>query len=204
MDPIPDVTFLQGDMTDSSVQAKAIELSGGLADVVVSDMAHSFTGNRGADVARVMDLCNIALSVAKKVLKPRGSFVCKFLRGDGEAVLKDLLLTNFSNVYFDKPQASRGESAEAYFICTGYMTNPTRRKQPISHTQVKTSRHEPPHWMDITPGTKVLVSLPKTTILAEGIVETVLSRDYHAKGVRVRLTDGRVGRATDLVRTVEE
>ena len=40
-------------MTDLNIQTEAIRMIGGPADVVLSDMAHSFTGNRTADVARV-------------------------------------------------------------------------------------------------------------------------------------------------------
>ncbi|KAJ3138465.1 rRNA methyltransferase 2, mitochondrial [Physocladia obscura] len=104
IDPIPGAQIIMGDMTREDTQAKVIEICGGnKVDTVLSDMAHSFTGSRSADVVRVLDLCRTAFSVAEDVLKPNGHFVCKFIR-------------------------SRTGSAEAYLICLNY--RPIRTDEP--------------------------------------------------------------------------
>ncbi|KAJ3065112.1 hypothetical protein HDU98_011485, partial [Podochytrium sp. JEL0797] len=54
IDPIPGVTVLKGDMTAVETRERVVELCGGKVDAVLSDMAHSFTGTRSADVARVL------------------------------------------------------------------------------------------------------------------------------------------------------
>ncbi|KAJ3298525.1 hypothetical protein HK104_010646 [Borealophlyctis nickersoniae] len=91
-------------------------------DAVVSDMAHPFTGSRTADVARVHDLCRLALGVAEMdgMLKKGGSFVCKFLDGEGDKELKDEMRSKFDKVIHEKPEASRKESSEAFLVCIGY------------------------------------------------------------------------------------
>ncbi|KAJ3122160.1 rRNA methyltransferase 2, mitochondrial [Nowakowskiella sp. JEL0407] len=54
----------------------------GKVDVVLSDMAHSFYGNRTADVYKMDELSRTAFEIAKVLLKQKGSFVCKVLTGD--------------------------------------------------------------------------------------------------------------------------
>jgi 23S rRNA U2552 (ribose-2'-O)-methylase RlmE/FtsJ len=97
IDPLPGLRILQGDLTALETQRQALETVGSKrADVVLSDMAHSFTGNRGADVARVHGLCLSALGFAEGVLKMGGTFVCKFIRGEGnDGDVFTLLLLNF-------------------------------------------------------------------------------------------------------------
>ncbi|KAJ3056211.1 hypothetical protein HK097_007694 [Rhizophlyctis rosea] len=127
--PIPNAHILQGDMQSPEVIAKVVSVVQGdtqtdkpVVDVVLSDMAHSFTGNRTADVARVHDLCRTALEVAElpQILKPGGAFVCKFLQGAGDQELRAELLERFAKVHHEKPAASRQESAEGFFVCTGF------------------------------------------------------------------------------------
>ncbi|MGD8765800.1 MAG: RlmE family RNA methyltransferase, partial [Desulfobacteraceae bacterium] len=50
-------------------------------DVVLSDMAPATTGNKIVDTARSISLCESALYIAKTVLVPGGSFVCKVFQG---------------------------------------------------------------------------------------------------------------------------
>ncbi|KAI9340846.1 ribosomal RNA methyltransferase FtsJ domain-containing protein, partial [Obelidium mucronatum] len=123
IDPIPGATVLKGDMTETATQEKVVELCGGKVDVVLSDMAHSFTGSRSADVARLLDLCRTAFSVAERVLKPDGNFVCKFIRGEDDQDLHKLFESKFNTVVFDKPIGSRTGSAEAYLICLNYKSS---------------------------------------------------------------------------------
>ncbi|KAJ3039486.1 hypothetical protein HDV00_012166 [Rhizophlyctis rosea] len=106
IDPIPGAHILQGDMRDPHIINQVVSVVSGEAssgepssqpptpvvDVLLSDMAHSFTGNRTADVARVHDLCRTALDVASlpQILKEGGVLVCKFLQGDGDQGRKSL------------------------------------------------------------------------------------------------------------------
>ncbi|KAJ3021900.1 hypothetical protein HKX48_007481 [Thoreauomyces humboldtii] len=134
-DPIPGATLILGDMTDPKVQQRVYTMirppvDGEMetkqrkdaVDVVLSDMAHPFTGSRTADVARVIDLCELALSVAERpgMLKAGGSFVCKFLQGEGDTELRQQLKSKFARVVYEKPEASRTRSAEGYLVCLGY------------------------------------------------------------------------------------
>ncbi|KAK1249027.1 hypothetical protein MKX07_002543 [Trichoderma sp. CBMAI-0711] len=64
----------------------------------------------------VDDLCEAALRFASDTLKPGGHFVCKFYTGSEDKDLEKKLKLLFSKVYREKPDASRAESKEAYFV----------------------------------------------------------------------------------------
>lgn len=85
-------------------------------DVVLSDMLMNTSGNRSRDHAGSMDLCEAALRFASDTLKPGGHFVCKFYTGSEDKELEKKLKLLFSKVYREKPDASRAESKEAYFV----------------------------------------------------------------------------------------
>ncbi|KAJ1656721.1 2' O-ribose methyltransferase [Dispira simplex] len=118
MQPIQGVHFFQMDFTKpESVQRLLKTLAGRPVDLVVSDMAPSFSGNRSVDHLRTMALCEDALVFADQVLRPQGSFVCKFIAGGIEQEFRRMLATKFDKVNVCKPKSSRKESAESFFVC---------------------------------------------------------------------------------------
>jgi len=96
------------------------EALGGPADVVLSDMAASATGDPQIDHLRIMALAETAHDFAARVLKPGGAFVAKVLRGGTERTLLDRLKHDFAKVRHVKPEASRADSAEMYVVATGF------------------------------------------------------------------------------------
>lgn len=61
-------------------------------------------------------LCDAALILAIDLLKPGGNFVCKFFTGAEDAGLEKRIGRVFKRVVRWKPEASRSESKECYFI----------------------------------------------------------------------------------------
>ncbi|KAK5574834.1 hypothetical protein RB653_010088 [Dictyostelium firmibasis] len=92
-----------------------------LVDVVVSDMAPQYSGVSQVDHSRLIELQKTALTFAFKVLKRGGSFVCKVSRGGEEKSFFKLLESNFISVKSMKPEASRQESTEIYYIGKNYI-----------------------------------------------------------------------------------
>jgi 23S rRNA (uridine2552-2'-O)-methyltransferase len=91
--------------------------------VVLSDMAPATTGNKTVDAARSLDLCRAALSVAKSVLVPDGSFVCKIFQGRDFNEFSNELSGVFKKSKIFKPRSSRKASKEIYIIGLGFRTN---------------------------------------------------------------------------------
>lgn len=121
MDSILDVTFIQGDFTEESVYDQILEeLGGDKADVVVSDMAPNLSGVNTTDQYTSMYLVELALDMARNVLKPGGSFCAKVFQGVGyEEYVKDVR-TSFDKVLVRKPAASRPRSREVYLVAKGF------------------------------------------------------------------------------------
>ncbi|RYG52332.1 hypothetical protein EON66_09860 [archaeon] len=66
--PLDGCTFVRGDFTSATTQTLVRSmLRGGGADVILSDMAHSFTGNASTDHARQFELAWSALVFAMEV-----------------------------------------------------------------------------------------------------------------------------------------
>jgi 23S rRNA (uridine2552-2'-O)-methyltransferase len=67
-----------------------------------------------------MYLAELALDLAKAVLKPGGTFICKVFQGEGtDAFIADAR-TSFSRVKAMKPKASRAGSSEIYLVARNY------------------------------------------------------------------------------------
>ena len=120
VEPIAGATVLAKDFYDEDAPAELTALLGGPADVVLSDMAASATGDTQVDHLRIMGLAEAAHDFARQILKPGGTFVAKVLRGGTERTLLDLLKKDFAKVRHVKPEASRADSAEMYVIGTGF------------------------------------------------------------------------------------
>ncbi|EWG39975.1 ribosomal RNA large subunit methyltransferase J [Fusarium verticillioides 7600] len=87
-----------------------------IVDVVLSDMLMNTSGNGFRDHVGSMDLCAAALQFASDTLRSGGHFVCKFYQGPEDKEFEKKLKTLFTKVFREKPDSSRKESREAYFI----------------------------------------------------------------------------------------
>jgi 23S rRNA (uridine2552-2'-O)-methyltransferase len=118
--PIAGAKILRADVHDpATVTAIRAEL-GGLADVVLSDMAPATTGHAATDHLRIVALAEAAFAVASKILKPGGVFVAKVFQGGAAGPLLAQLKIAFSELRHAKPPASRAQSAETYVVAKGF------------------------------------------------------------------------------------
>lgn len=120
MDPLADVTFIQGDFTEQEVFDRIMAEVKGLVDLVISDMAPNMSGNAAADIPRAMYLVELALDMAVNTLKPGGCFVAKVFQGEGFDELLRTMKSHFSKVVSRKPDASRARSREVYLVGQGF------------------------------------------------------------------------------------
>ncbi|MEE3190700.1 MAG: 23S rRNA (uridine(2552)-2'-O)-methyltransferase RlmE [Pseudomonadota bacterium] len=121
MDAIADVTFIQGDFTTEEVYDELVDvIDGRPVDLVISDMAPNMSGMSSIDQPGAMYLVELALDMARQVLKPNGSFVAKVFQGEGfDAYLADMK-QSFAKVMIRKPKASRARSREVYIVAKGF------------------------------------------------------------------------------------
>jgi len=83
-------------------------------DVVLSDMAPATTGQRHLDQYRSFELFTHALSLARAVLAPGGSFVGKIFQGPDSGEAQRAVAAAFEKARLLKPDASRAESYEVF------------------------------------------------------------------------------------------
>ncbi len=120
IDPLPGVEFSQLDFLDPTAPDQLKAMLGGLADVVLSDMAANATGHRKTDHIKIVALVEAAYEFAREVLAPGGTFLAKVLQGGTEASLLGPLKRDFVTVKHIKPAASRSDSAELYLLALGF------------------------------------------------------------------------------------
>ena len=126
MDPIPGVEIIQGDFREDEVLEQLLAVlnrgdgeSAG-ADLVISDMAPNISGMEVVDIPRSYYLNELALDLARTVLKPGGGLLVKLFQGEGFDAYQKELKQSFSRVVMRKPKASRARSREIYALATGF------------------------------------------------------------------------------------
>ena len=121
MDALPDVDFIEGDFREDDVFEQLLERVGEAgADLVMSDMAPNITGTKAVDQPRSMYLVELALDMARRVLKPGGSFICKVFQGEGFVDFVKDARNSFERVRVFKPEASRSGSREVSLVARNF------------------------------------------------------------------------------------
>ena len=120
VDPIDEVTIFQMDFLDDDAPRLLDEALGGLADLVLSDMAANTVGHQQTDHLRTMALVEAGALFATEVLRKGGTFVAKVLAGGADHDLVALLKRMFATVKHAKPPASRKDSSEWYVVAQGF------------------------------------------------------------------------------------
>ena len=122
MDSIANVEFVQGNFAERQVLDELLDrLRGARADLVISDMAPNMSGIKDIDQPQVMYLAELALDMAKSVLKPGAYFLVKVFQGEGFESFRQELRKNFDTVKARKPKASRPQSHEIYLLAGDYL-----------------------------------------------------------------------------------
>ncbi|TNF54931.1 MAG: 23S rRNA (uridine(2552)-2'-O)-methyltransferase RlmE [Gammaproteobacteria bacterium] len=116
MDPVPGVTFIQGDFREGEPLARLRSALGDKPlDLVLSDLAPNLSGT-AADQPRLIYLCELALDFALQHLRPGGGLVVKVFQGEGFDAYLKTLRRHFRRVVSRKPRSSRSESREIYLV----------------------------------------------------------------------------------------
>ncbi|MCX7979055.1 MAG: RlmE family RNA methyltransferase [Bdellovibrionaceae bacterium] len=85
-------------------------------DLVLSDMAPKTTGIRVTDQARSLELCEIALTAARRFGKKGGHFVCKLFHSDEFSKIKREILLDYNRFEALRPDSTRKMSKEIFLI----------------------------------------------------------------------------------------
>jgi 23S rRNA (uridine2552-2'-O)-methyltransferase len=117
MEPFPGVEILQGDFRQESVLRKLLDILGeSPVDIIMSDMAPNISGMSTIDQPRALYLAELALELARDILKPGGDLLVKLFQGQGYDVFVSEVRNSFKAVRLIKPKASRQRSREIYLL----------------------------------------------------------------------------------------
>ena len=120
MEPVADVTFIQGDFRETEVlQQLEHVLQGRKVDLVLSDMAPNLSGIAATDAARVEDIIDLAIDFARHHLKPSGGLLVKCFNASGYTHIVEKFRQEFRSVSPKKPKASRDKSSEVFLLGRG-------------------------------------------------------------------------------------
>ncbi len=122
----PNALFITADLRDLNL-ADVMKENGFEPpfDVVLSDMAPKTTGFRVKDQMASLELCELALETASKFLRYDGSFVCKLFHSDEFEGFRNKLREKFKKIDVIRPESTRKESKEIFFVCQGHKNPPT-------------------------------------------------------------------------------
>ncbi|XP_048449013.1 rRNA methyltransferase 2, mitochondrial [Rhincodon typus] len=120
--PLDGAVFLPySDLLEPTIQAQIQKsLPTGMAEVILSDMAPNASGIRELDQQRLAELCLCVVGLARRVLSPGGTLLCKFWDGTNSRLIQKRLTELFRDVKTLKLAASRKESSEIYFLAKHY------------------------------------------------------------------------------------
>jgi 23S rRNA (uridine2552-2'-O)-methyltransferase len=115
------VEFILGDFSDDAVLQQILAAAGDEpVDLVISDMAPNMSGMNAVDQPRSMYLVELALDLARQILRPGGVFLCKVFQGEGFEELLREKRGSFGKVIARKPAASRPRSREVYLLAKDF------------------------------------------------------------------------------------
>ena len=121
VEAIPGVEIIQGDFQEEQILNQVLQaLEGKPVDLVLSDMAPNMSGTRVVDQTRAIYLAELALDMARLILKPGGAFVAKLFMGAGFEEYQKNARNSFSGLANRKPKASRDRSREVYLVGKGF------------------------------------------------------------------------------------
>jgi 23S rRNA (uridine2552-2'-O)-methyltransferase len=119
--PARNVELVVGDVRDTAVVKEIGARLGGLADVMLSDVAPKLTGIRDADEAHCAEIVDAVLDVLPRLLKPDGRALVKLFMDTGHRETVSRFRRLFRDVTTTRPDASRRGSSELYLVGRGFL-----------------------------------------------------------------------------------
>jgi 23S rRNA (uridine2552-2'-O)-methyltransferase len=117
----PQVVYFQSDIYAPSPEFARALTDNSPFNIVLSDMAPKTSGTKFSDQARSLELCLAAFDLAHTHLIRGGAFVVKVFMGPDIHELLGRMRQSFGLVKSFKPDSSRKESKETFFIGQNFL-----------------------------------------------------------------------------------
>jgi 23S rRNA (uridine2552-2'-O)-methyltransferase len=110
------VITLVGDVRTAQAHQAIADQLGGAADLLTCDLAPKLSGIKERDQAQHRELIEMAIMIAREMLKPSGAMIAKLFMGAEFEALRDLFRDTFIDVEIVRAKASRPGSSELYVV----------------------------------------------------------------------------------------
>ena len=121
VEEIEGAEIIRGNIEDESIVDDVLEYFERKVNAVICDLSPQVSGNWSVDHAKQISLNYAAANIMDKVLASKGNAVFKVFDGEYTTEFRDYLKKKFAKIKLTKPQASRKQSSELYFVCLGYL-----------------------------------------------------------------------------------
>lgn len=115
MKEVEGIDFYKLDLYSDKFNKKIEDYSNSV-DLILSDMSVNLSGIKIVDEEGNKDLNLFCLELSKKILKPDGALLIKSFNNSNLLYLKKEFEKLFTNVYIEKPLASKTSSPEVYLL----------------------------------------------------------------------------------------
>ena len=122
VEEIEGADILRGSIEDESLTDEIIDYFDRKVNAVICDLSPQVSGNWSVDHAKQVSLNYDASKIMDKVLTTKGNAIFKVFDGEYTTEFRDYLKKKFAKIKLTKPQASRKQSSELYFVCLGYLS----------------------------------------------------------------------------------
>ena len=89
-------------------------------NAVICDLSPQITGNWSVDHAIQISLNYECSKIMDKVLMHKGNAIFKVFDGEYSMEFRDYIKKKFARINLTKPEASRKQSSELYYVCLGF------------------------------------------------------------------------------------
>lgn len=121
--PIEGARVLRGDVFDPETPGWLRSALGGRADLLLSDLAASTTGQRAVDRLRAEALGEAVMDLMPDLLAPGGNALVKLVKG-AESDVAARARRAFARMRLVRPEATRRDSSEIYLVGLDYRGAP--------------------------------------------------------------------------------
>ena len=135
MDPLPDVEFVQGSVTDKKLWPRLLADVPEKFDIVLSDVSRPRVELRKEDHMSSTELGLAACEGAELVLKPGGWLLLKHYYGSLTPLIRTYLHTRYERVRAVRPEGSGFR--EMCFVCVGFKEGALASEVPVQTMRLK-------------------------------------------------------------------
>lgn len=120
VEEIPGAHIIRENIEDEHVVDEIMFYFGRKVNAVICDLSPQVSGNWTVDHAKQISLNYDCTKIMDKVLTHKGNAVFKVFDGPYSMEFRDYIKKKFTRINLTKPNASRKQSSELYYVCLGF------------------------------------------------------------------------------------